>query len=109
MLMSSILLSITEASYASKKKKPIIPLLMEANYEPDGWLGILLGTKLYYNFFSDEHMASSMESLIKEIGNRGRANRSTDEIDSKKFVLLLFCVLHDFHLCIHQAQIVGWM
>ena len=38
----------TEANYAYKLKRPIIPLLMEENYDPDGWLGIILGTKLYY-------------------------------------------------------------
>ncbi|XP_072050802.1 uncharacterized protein [Amphiura filiformis] len=44
----------TEAEYAYKKKKVIIPLLVEQGYDPDGWLGALQGTKLYYKFFTDD-------------------------------------------------------
>ncbi|XP_072020914.1 uncharacterized protein [Amphiura filiformis] len=73
----------SEASYATKKKKPVIPLLLEKDYEPDGWLGILLGTKLYYRFCTEEDMVSNMVGLIKEIGDNGRKNADppTDEID----------------------------
>ncbi|XP_072019557.1 uncharacterized protein [Amphiura filiformis] len=46
----------SEAKYASKKNKHIVPLLLEADYDPDGWLGILLGTKLFYKFCSDDEM-----------------------------------------------------
>jgi len=38
-----------EAEYAFNLRKPIIPILVEQNYRPDGWLGALLGTKLYYD------------------------------------------------------------
>ena len=37
-----------EAMYANQLKKPIIPLKME-EYKPDGWLGLLMGVKLYYD------------------------------------------------------------
>ena len=33
----------TEAEYAFKLKKPLIPIRVEPNYEPDGWLGEILG------------------------------------------------------------------
>ncbi|RMZ96525.1 hypothetical protein BpHYR1_008771 [Brachionus plicatilis] len=39
-----------EAEYAFNIRKPIIPLLMQKNYAPDGWLGIILGTKIFVNF-----------------------------------------------------------
>ena len=29
---------------------PIIPLIMQADYNPDGWLGIILGSKIFVNF-----------------------------------------------------------
>ncbi|CAF4901387.1 unnamed protein product, partial [Rotaria sp. Silwood1] len=36
--------------YAYQRKKLIIPLLLQANYKPDGWLGIIVGSKLYINY-----------------------------------------------------------
>ena len=32
----------------------LIPLMMEANYRPRGWLGLIMGTRLYYKFFGKE-------------------------------------------------------
>jgi len=49
-LFYSVLFYSTEAEYAYQKGKRIIPLKMEQNYSADGWLGIILGTKLYYEF-----------------------------------------------------------
>ncbi len=56
---------ITEANYAYKLKRPIIPLLMEEGYDPDGWLGIILGTKLYYKFCCDNE--TDVDGLLKGI------------------------------------------
>jgi hypothetical protein len=35
-----------EAEYAHAQKKKMIPCMVEAGYQPDGWLGILLGSKV---------------------------------------------------------------
>ena len=56
---------IAEANYAYKLKRPIIPLLMEEGYDPDGWLGIILGTKLYYKFTCDQE--TDVDGLLKGI------------------------------------------
>jgi hypothetical protein len=34
----------SEASYAYQKRKPIIPIMAQGGYRPDGWLGFLMGT-----------------------------------------------------------------
>lgn len=39
-----------EAEYAFQLNKPIIPLIMQKDYKPDGWLGIILGSKIFINF-----------------------------------------------------------
>jgi len=39
----------TEAEYAYKLKKDVICIMAEDGYTPKGWLGILLGNKLWYN------------------------------------------------------------
>ena len=42
----------SEAEYAYELRKDIIPLMMQNNYKADGWLGILVGTKLRIGFQS---------------------------------------------------------
>ncbi|RNA01000.1 hypothetical protein BpHYR1_043721 [Brachionus plicatilis] len=44
-----------EAEYAFQLNKPIIPLIMQQNYKPDGWLGIILGSKIFVNFTKYEY------------------------------------------------------
>jgi len=39
-----------EAEYLVQKNKPFIPMLMEKGYRPDGWLGIILGSKIFVDF-----------------------------------------------------------
>ncbi|XP_072050347.1 uncharacterized protein [Amphiura filiformis] len=57
----------SEAEYVYKLKKSVIPLLIEAGYQPDGWLGLLQGTKLYYNFYSDRLMKTELPRLLTAI------------------------------------------
>ena len=40
-----------EAQYAFKLKKKIIPIIMEKDYEPQGWLGIIIGDKIFVSLF----------------------------------------------------------
>eukprot|EP00026_Physarum_polycephalum_P003081 Phypoly_transcript_03090.p1 GENE.Phypoly_transcript_03090~~Phypoly_transcript_03090.p1 ORF type:complete len:799 (+),score=132.97 Phypoly_transcript_03090:161-2557(+) len=72
----------TEAEYSFTLKKPIIPLKMEHSYVPDGWLGALLGSKLYHEFSSIEaaNFATTLEVLVRELGNRGKENPLEDSL-----------------------------
>ena len=65
-LLSRII--ITEATYAHKLEKNIIPLRLEQCYTPDGWLGILQGMDLYYACYSDDVLDKSMPALLQVIG-----------------------------------------
>ena len=40
---------------------------MEADYKPDGWLGILIGTKLFYDFSGKYDFNDKVDKLIKEV------------------------------------------
>ncbi|XP_078697350.1 uncharacterized protein LOC144925267 [Branchiostoma floridae x Branchiostoma belcheri] len=72
-----------ECEYAGTTRTPIIPLKMEGNYKPDGWLGILSGANMYYNFDSDESFKDVMDKLIKEIGDRGKGHTApVTEVDT---------------------------
>ena len=40
-----------EAQYALQRGVKMVPCMMEEGYQPDGWLGMILGTKLWYGFY----------------------------------------------------------
>jgi hypothetical protein len=71
-----------EAQYGLQKKKPFIPLKLTQGYEPDGWLGLLLGTSLWYALYgetldSESAFEDRISALCREIGSRGRADAVT--------------------------------
>ena len=66
----------SEAEYAYQLRKDIIPLMMQRDYTPDGWLGIILGTRLWIDFRNDYKLSTSAEKLLKELGGRGLKNQA---------------------------------
>ena len=68
----------SEAEYAYQLRKDIIPLMMQNNYKADGWLGMLVGTKLWIGFQSKHLIDSGVTKLIKELGRRGKEVDETD-------------------------------
>eukprot|EP00735_Rhodelphis_limneticus_P011738 TRINITY_DN4876_c0_g1::TRINITY_DN4876_c0_g1_i1::g.1023::m.1023 TRINITY_DN4876_c0_g1::TRINITY_DN4876_c0_g1_i1::g.1023 ORF type:complete len:639 (-),score=63.38,TIR_2/PF13676.1/1.5e-16,TIR/PF01582.15/1.8e-05,Arm/PF00514.18/5.5e+03,Arm/PF00514.18/21,Arm/PF00514.18/1.6e+03,Arm/PF00514.18/7.5e+03,Arm/PF00514.18/0.006,Arm/PF00514.18/98,V-ATPase_H_N/PF03224.9/1.4e+03,V-ATPase_H_N/PF03224.9/0.00081,DUF2007/PF09413.5/3.7e+02,DUF2007/PF09413.5/1.8,DUF2007/PF09413.5/64,KAP/PF05804.7/13,KAP/PF05804.7/5.7 TR len=56
-----------EAEFTIQQKKRIIPLMMESGFKPSGWLGLLLGSKLYYDFTMDNVPEATYTALINEI------------------------------------------
>ncbi|XP_030828276.1 uncharacterized protein LOC100892829 isoform X3 [Strongylocentrotus purpuratus] len=57
----------TEAEYAFQLRKRIIPVMMEEYYQPDGWLGIILGAKFYMDFSGRLDIEEEMNKLLKEV------------------------------------------
>jgi hypothetical protein len=56
-------------------------LMMEASYRPKGWLGLIMGTRMYYKFHGDDLedeavFQQRMDSLTREIGDRGKSGLS---------------------------------
>ena len=62
----------SEDEYTYKLGKDIIPLMMQRNYKPDGWLGMLVGTKFRIDFHSKHVIEQGVTKLIKELGGRGK-------------------------------------
>ncbi|XP_025089898.1 uncharacterized protein LOC112561555 [Pomacea canaliculata] len=71
-----------EAEYAFQKHKRIIPLIMERSYKPDGWLGMILGAKLFYDFSGKYSFESRLEQLIKAV--QKHVGNVTEEPESFK-------------------------
>jgi len=64
------IMTCTEAEYAYNKRKRIVAIRLEADYMPDGWLGLLCYNNLYYDFsdpekFDDEW--SKLYTRMKEL------------------------------------------
>ncbi|KAJ7387416.1 hypothetical protein OS493_004411 [Desmophyllum pertusum] len=68
----------SEAEYAYQLRKDIIPLMMQRNYKADGWLGMLVGTKLWIGFQSKQVIDSGVGKLVKELAGRGKDIDVTD-------------------------------
>ena len=66
-----------EAQYAFQQQKDMIPLMLEEGYNARGWLGMMLGVRLWYGFFgatlaSEDAFEGKMEELCRELGQRGQ-------------------------------------
>ncbi|XP_071152865.1 uncharacterized protein [Mytilus edulis] len=71
----------SEAEYTYKLRKSFIPLRLQHRYVPDGWLGMLIGTRLYFDISSEDKIYPQMDNVIKELGNRGKIGTHTDTVD----------------------------
>ncbi|XP_072048610.1 uncharacterized protein [Amphiura filiformis] len=56
----------SEATYASYKYKPIIPLRFD-EHKPDRWLGLIIGNLIYYDVQSENAMFKNLPKIIEEI------------------------------------------
>eukprot|EP00550_Attheya_septentrionalis_P005492 CAMPEP_0198296402 /NCGR_PEP_ID=MMETSP1449-20131203/32327_1 /TAXON_ID=420275 /ORGANISM="Attheya septentrionalis, Strain CCMP2084" /LENGTH=605 /DNA_ID=CAMNT_0043997009 /DNA_START=14 /DNA_END=1831 /DNA_ORIENTATION=+ len=58
----------TEAEYAYSLNKEVVPLMFEEQpWRASGWLGAQLGTKLWYDFSSDDRFEISLDNLINAL------------------------------------------
>jgi len=57
----------TEAQYAFNKGKEIIPLLLEAGYQPDVWLDPLFANNQWFNFSVPEEFENSWRMLHERL------------------------------------------
>ena len=55
-----------EAEYAFKCRRRLLPLVMRQGYKPDGWLGFMMGSRIYVDFGRFE-FDTACEKLMNEI------------------------------------------
>ena len=68
---------ISEAAYAYKLKRHVIPLMLGDAYEPDGWLALMIGTQEYLRFCSENDTECNMPLLIAAIEKTGAVQRES--------------------------------
>ena len=67
---------VARAADVHEQRKPWVPLMMEPSYRPNGWLGIMLGSRLYYEFTEamlgdDEDWERVADSVAREVRRHG--------------------------------------
>ena len=48
-------------------RKKTIPVMMEPDYKPDGWLGMILGTKLWMDFREKKKHSAGIKQLLEQL------------------------------------------
>ncbi|XP_014769431.1 uncharacterized protein LOC106868605 isoform X1 [Octopus bimaculoides] len=71
----------TEAEYTFRLRKDYIPMMMQKKYNPDGWLGTMLGAKLFFDFSGKYPFEKSFGGLIKELRGRGQYSPGDAQVD----------------------------
>eukprot|EP01051_Picozoa_sp_SAG22_P016367 SAG22_NODE_2298_length_2742_cov_2.665910_2_plen_346_part_01 len=74
-----------EAQYAMQREVPTVPLMLTDGYRADGWLGMLIGTRMWYGFYgavlTDETaFATKVSELCRELGDRGRCEAQQSSV-----------------------------
>ena len=53
--------------------------MLENNYQPDGWLGFIIGANFWIDFTEDKKVADALAKLVKELGSRVYVAREKKE------------------------------
>jgi hypothetical protein len=56
-----------EANYAFVRKKKQIPVIVQQNYFGDGWLGMMIANKMYYECYNQEMLQIYFPKLVDEV------------------------------------------
>lgn len=56
----------------------MIPIALERNFKPDGWLGMLAGSKVWLDFTEESKFEGHMQMLLRQIGEKGKSERGAN-------------------------------
>eukprot|EP00457_Paulinella_chromatophora_P002025 gb/GEZN01002029.1/.p1 GENE.gb/GEZN01002029.1/~~gb/GEZN01002029.1/.p1 ORF type:complete len:710 (-),score=175.68 gb/GEZN01002029.1/:494-2623(-) len=56
-----------EGEYCIQQRKKIMPIMLTEDFRPKGWLGIILGAKLYYDYATSTPGTSSFSKVNGEV------------------------------------------
>ena len=73
----------SEAEYTFQCRKDYIPLMLQKQYRPDGWLGAILGAKLYFDFSGKYPFEKPWNGLTKELKGMGKLGDSIEKKQGK--------------------------
>ena len=65
-----------------------MPLLLQHRYDPDGWLGIIKGNKLHFDFSVEAKFEPSLQGLLKEIAVIGQCDVIECRVKIKRWLVV---------------------
>jgi hypothetical protein len=71
-----------EAEYSVQLNKPIVPLIMQKSFKPDGWLGLILGSKIFIDFTKYE-FEECFRRLKNEISKLEPVDEASQSLQSQ--------------------------
>ena len=77
----------------------MIPITLERSYKPDGWLGMLAGSKVWLDFTEKSRFEGNMQLLLRQIGDRGKSERAVNILyinDHHKLGMFFVIICLDF-------------
>ena len=80
------------ANFAHNLRIPIVPVLLEALYQPDGWLGFIVSTTIYSDFTGDTFSPALLSQLETQI-EHAFYGEVTDGIATPIFTGASLCVI----------------
>ena len=84
----------SEAEYAFNSKKHIVPIKMKNGYKPDGWLGFILGTRMFIDFGKYE-FEKAIEMVDNEIQLQKKKRKMAKQ-SARYFFRFQCSILHSF-------------
>ncbi|XP_046545378.1 uncharacterized protein LOC124255492 [Haliotis rubra] len=58
----------------------MVPVLLQGAYQPTSWLGIILGTKLYFDMSPGKDFGAKLNELVRELGQNGRITEEEEKL-----------------------------
>ena len=100
--------------------------MMEEKFTPDGWLGLLLGSKLRISFINPASIESDVNTLIRHIGskclvkeelivpvqeiplveNPGKNNGQQTGLYPTEYYVMIFCIKITGNISGHQSLVL---
>ena len=68
----------SEATYAYKQKKKLVFAKMQPDFEPKGWLGLILGAEIYYQLFDEEEFKKQFPKMMSYMNSNEPLVSNTD-------------------------------
>nr|KAG5692930.1 hypothetical protein BaRGS_031434 [Batillaria attramentaria] len=87
-----------EAEYAFQRRKPIVPIVTQQGYRADGWLGIILGSKLFYDFSGKYPLPDMYPKLVKavrRVAGGQTCPESTEDVVCPHIPLIIILITRD--------------
>ena len=105
-----------EAEYTYKMRKSVLPVMLQRDYKMDGWLGALVGSKLYIDFTKvnfKQAYGRLMEQVKKhKLDDSGEPGEDASHYASLQLkcpshkccfcLLIRGCLVREWHLCLSQ-------